>query len=138
MLPTVKPLVVTALVLHATDVSPAQVPENTCTLGLRKLAPAPLMVTVGLVVCATKRYQTSYFTVPPQPAGVPPVMLALTTVPAVLTQVVEDVNEMAPEQRSFAGCAKDSLPHRRTASRINCILIPDRVWAINGFIRMLS
>lgn len=134
MFPTVKPLVVTALLPHATDVSAAHEPENTCTLGLAKLAPAALMVTVGLVLCATKRYQTSYFAVPPQPAGVPADSVAFTTVPVVLTQVVEDVNAIAPEQRLFAGCAKECLPVKRTTSSINNILIPDRVWVTNSFI----
>ena len=134
MLPTVKPLVVTALVLHATEVSPAQVPENTCTLGFTKLDPAALMVTVGLVVCATKRYQTSYFAVPPQPAGVPLLREALTTVPAVVMQEVDEVNVMAPEQRSFAGCAKDSVQDSIANSSSNSILTAGRVWVRTVFI----
>ena len=92
------------------------------------------MVTVGLVVCATKRYQTSYFAVPPQPAGVPLLREALTTVPAVVMQEVDEVNVMAPEQRSFAGCAKDSVQDSIANSSSNSILTAGRVWVRTVFI----
>jgi len=58
---------------------------------------------VGLAVCAVKVYQTSYFTVPEQPAVVPLVKFALLMVPVILLQVVLDVSVIALLQRSFAG-----------------------------------
>jgi len=57
----------------------------------------------GLVVCATKRYQTSYLLVPEQGAGIPVLGVALTTVPATLLQVVEEVSKVALAQSSFTG-----------------------------------
>ena len=74
-----------------------QAPDNSCNRGLVKLAPMALIVIVVLVVCATKRYQTSY-------RGVPQVMgkslpyVDPTTVPVVLMHVVLELSKGAVAQ----------------------------------------
>jgi hypothetical protein len=61
-------------------------------------------VTVWVVDCATNVYQTSDLFVAPQPVR-GGVYVAALIVPAVVTQEVEEVREMAPLQRSLAGWA---------------------------------
>ena len=58
---------------------------------------------VGSADCATKLYQTSFLLAIPQPMVGMVVYVALSNVPAVLLQVVPDVNVIAPEQASLAG-----------------------------------
>jgi hypothetical protein len=72
-------------------------------LGERKFDPTLLRVMVGFPVAATKEYQTSYLAVPLQAAGTPDDSVALTTVPAVLVQVEEELRAIAFAQLSLAG-----------------------------------
>lgn len=58
-------------------------------------------------LCATKVYHTSYLSEAPHPGtgrdeGF---QVAFTLVPAVFTQLVEDVSAIAAEHSSLAGCA---------------------------------
>jgi hypothetical protein len=85
---------------QATGVSAAQVPEKSCNLGL---AGAEDKVMVGLVVWATKLYQTSFLEATPQPMVGIAVYVAPANVPIVFTQVPEEVNAIAPAHRSLAG-----------------------------------
>lgn len=74
-------------------------------LGEVKPLPMPLNVMVGLVVCATKLYQTSLTTVPAQLGAVIVAALSVEAciLPAVILQVVPEVRRTAPAQLSFAG-----------------------------------
>ena len=66
--------------------------------------PCPLILTVCVVPEATNLYHTS-LCVPPasQPAGRPVVAVAFTIVPAILAQLIAEVNVIAPPQSSLAG-----------------------------------
>lgn len=65
----------------------------------------PTTVIVWAVATALNLYQTSSFVVPPHVVEMPE-LVADATLPAVVTQLVPEVNVVAPEQLSFAGCAK--------------------------------
>ena len=58
-------------------------------------------------LCATKVYHTSYLSVAPQPIVVPGKVegfhVAFTLVPAVFTQLVDEVSVIALPQSSLAG-----------------------------------
>ena len=78
-------------------------PVNNSIPGLVKPIPKLLNVIVGLAVCATNLYHTSYTTAPAQSAviatavNVAPYILLVT-----LLQVVADVSVITLPQRSFA------------------------------------
>lgn len=69
----------------------------------------------NVIVCeelwATKAYHTSYLSEAPHPIVVPGKVVgfqvAFTLVPAVFTQLVEEVNVIAAEHSSLAGCANE-------------------------------
>ena len=72
--------------------------------GFVKLIPILLRLIVGLVVCATNLYHTSYTGVTAQsPLIVTAVRVAPYMVPVVLLQAVADINVGAPAHKSFAG-----------------------------------
>jgi hypothetical protein len=61
-------------------------------------------VIVGLTVCATNLYHTSYATAPAQSAVMAGAeLVAPYTLPVVVVQLVLDVNVIAPAQALFAG-----------------------------------
>ena len=65
---------------------------------------AELSVIVGLLVLATKVYHTSFLFPEEEPqAPVTDVYVAPVKSPAVLTQVDDEVNEVALQTSSFAG-----------------------------------
>ena len=100
-MPIVSPLAARVPVTeHVKDASAPHVPENSW---IRGLAGAEDRLIVGFVDCATKLYQTSFLLATPQSRDGIVVKVAPTNVPAVLTQDVPDVNEIAPEQLSLAG-----------------------------------
>src|SRR5258708_10672506 len=70
---------------------------------MRGFAGAEDKVIVVLADTATKLYHTSFRLATPQPMDEIVVYVAPTNVPAVLTQVVPDVRDIAPAQSSLAG-----------------------------------
>ena len=76
------------VVPQATEVNPAQVPENNCNLApdVFRLAPMLLNVIVWSVDVVIKLYQTSSSGVPVHGAAAIPEFVAFCTVPAVLIQ----------------------------------------------------
>jgi hypothetical protein len=76
---------------------------------LSMLMPIPVSLIVGFVVCATNEYHTSGEAALPQKAFIPTVGVdgsaAVLKLPAVPTQAIPEVSEIALLHWSFAGCA---------------------------------
>jgi hypothetical protein len=85
------------------ELRPAQVPDNNCKRGVLISLPTELKLIVGVVLCATNLYHTSYTTGPVQGAMAVAELLARNMLPAVFVQVTPDVNNVEPAQSSFAG-----------------------------------
>jgi hypothetical protein len=94
---------VNGFTLHETEVREPQLPESTCILGVEIPEPTDPSVIVGLVVFATNRYHTSYWGVPPQPAGEAVVIAAFRSVPATGPQVEPETSKAELSNSSFAG-----------------------------------
>jgi|SRR4029079_687633 len=97
------------VVPHIIAVWLPQPPDSNSIPGLAKLTPKLLKVIVGLAVCATNLYHTSYVTLPAQSAvivtavNVAPYILLVT-----LLQVVAEVSVIALAQRSLAGAGSST------------------------------
>ena len=85
------------------ELRPAQVPDNNCKRGVLISLPTELNVIVGVVLCATNLYHTSYTTGPVQGAMAIAELLARNILPVVLVQLTPDVNKVEPAQSSLAG-----------------------------------
>ena len=87
---------------HAKEVNEPQLPERSC---MRMFAGADETLTVCEDDCATKVYHTSYLSEAPQPGvgNVAGFHVAFTLVPAVFTQLVDEVRVIAAEHSSLPG-----------------------------------
>ena len=100
------------LVPQTIEVNEPHVPLNNCISRFVILAPCPLIVTVCVVLVATKLYHTSLCTpANAQPAGMLVLAVAFTNVPVVFEQLAGEVNVIAPEQSSFAGGGVGFVTH---------------------------
>lgn len=99
----VKPVAAIDVVPQETELRPAQVPDNNCKRGVLIALPTELKVIVGVVLCATNLYHTSYTTGPVQGAMATTELLARNILPVVFVQLTPDVNSTEPAQSSFAG-----------------------------------
>src|SRR6478752_7347559 len=84
---------------------PPQPPDNNSIPGFVKPTPRLLNVIVGLADCATNLYHISYVTPAPAQSAViaTPVIVAPYILPAVFTQLVDEVKVTALPQTSLAG-----------------------------------